>query len=105
MTVIVCPSRTLNYDGEVNKEIELKEVYGNQKSIETDIDPEEALNKLADNLSGFVIKHGDDDQVHVTYINAIYDTGNSTEFVHNKRERDLAYTNILNLAQHILSNE
>ncbi|SCL83067.1 fam-a protein [Plasmodium chabaudi adami] len=105
MTVIVCPSRTLNYDGEINQKIELKEVYENQKSIETGIDPEEALNKLGDNLSGFVIRKGDDDQVHVTYINAIYDTGNSTEFAHNKRERDLAYTNILNLAQHILSNE
>ncbi|VTZ68602.1 fam-a protein [Plasmodium chabaudi chabaudi] len=105
MTVIVCPSRTLNYDGEINQKIELKEVYENQKSIETGIDPEEALNKLGDNLSGFVIRKGDDDQVHVTYINAIYDTGNSTEFAHNKRERDLAYTNILNLAQHILSDE
>ncbi|VTZ69955.1 fam-a protein [Plasmodium chabaudi chabaudi] len=105
ITVIVCPSRTLNYDGEVNKETNLKEVYENQKSIETDIDPEEALNKLGDNLSGFVIINGDDDQVHVTYINAIYDTGNSTEFAHNKRERDLAYKKILKLAQRIVSNE
>ncbi|SCL93566.1 hypothetical protein PCHDS_000555400, partial [Plasmodium chabaudi adami] len=66
--------------------------------FELDIDPEEALNKYGDNLSGFVIRKGDDDQVHVTYINAIYDTGNSTEFAHNKREREIAYTKILNIS-------
>ncbi|CAD2099528.1 fam-a protein [Plasmodium vinckei brucechwatti] len=105
LTVIICPSRTLNYDGEVNQTIELKEVYENQKPIELDIDPEEALNKLADNLAGFVIKKGGDDQVHVTYINAIYDSGNSTETTQNIRQRAHEYTKILKLAQRIISNE
>ncbi|KEG00387.1 fam-a protein [Plasmodium vinckei vinckei] len=100
-TVIVSPSRTLNYDDEINQETDLKKFYVNAKSIETDIDPEDALTKLGDNIAGFVVKRGDDDQVHVTYINAIYDGGNSTDFSHNKRERGLTYTNILKLAQHI----
>ncbi|SCL98245.1 fam-a protein, partial [Plasmodium chabaudi adami] len=69
-TVIVCPSRTINDDTEINQETDMKEVYFNVKPIETDIDPEDALTKLGANISGFVIKRGDDDQVHVTYINA-----------------------------------
>ncbi|CAD2100768.1 fam-a protein [Plasmodium vinckei] len=104
-TVILSPSRILNYDGEINKNTELKEVYENQKPIELDIGPEEALVKLGDNLSGFVIKQGDDDQVHVTYINAIYDAGNSTETAKNIKQRDHEYKKILKLAQHIISNE
>ncbi|SCL83805.1 fam-a protein [Plasmodium chabaudi adami] len=99
--VIVCPSRTINDDTEINRETDMKEVYFNVKPIETGSDPEDALTKLGGNISGFVIKRGDDDQVHVTYINAIYDGGNSTEYAHNKRERGLTYTNILNLAQRI----
>ncbi|CAD2094642.1 fam-a protein [Plasmodium vinckei brucechwatti] len=105
LTVIICPSRTLIYDGDVNDEIKLQEVYKSQKPIELDIDPEEALNKMADNLAGFVIKKGDDDQVHVTYINAIYDSGNSTETTQNIRQRAHEYTKILKLAQRIISNE
>ncbi|CAD2083596.1 fam-a protein [Plasmodium vinckei brucechwatti] len=105
ITVIVSPSRALNYDGEINQKTSLEEVYENQKSIEFDIHPEEALNKLADNLSGFIIKQGDDDQVHVTYINAIYDAGNSTETAQNIRQRDHEYAKILKLAQRIISKE
>ncbi|SCL90479.1 hypothetical protein PCHDK_000521800, partial [Plasmodium chabaudi adami] len=99
--VIVCPSRTINDDTEINQETDMKEVYFNVKPIETDIDPEDALTKLGANISGFVIKRGDDDQVHVTYINAVYDVSNSTESIHNKRERGLTYANILSLAQRI----
>ncbi|SCL85813.1 fam-a protein [Plasmodium chabaudi adami] len=69
--VIVCPTRTLNYIGEINHETDLKEIIKNTKSIETGIDPEEALTKLADNIAGFVVKRGEDNQVHVTYINAV----------------------------------
>ncbi|CAD2096679.1 fam-a protein [Plasmodium vinckei] len=100
-TVIVSPSRAINDDDEINQETDLKEFYVKAKSIELDIDPEEALTKLGANIAGFVVKRGDDDQVYVTYINAIHDGGNSTEFSHNKRERGLTYTNILSLAQRI----
>ncbi|SCL92763.1 fam-a protein [Plasmodium chabaudi chabaudi] len=100
-TVIVCPSRTINDDTEIDKETDMKEVYFNLKAIETDIDPEDALTKLGANISGFVIKKGNDDQVHVTYINAVYDVSNSTESIHNKRERGLTYANILSLVQRI----
>ncbi|VTZ66328.1 fam-a protein [Plasmodium chabaudi chabaudi] len=100
-TVIVCPSRIINNNIEINQETDMKELYSNVKPIETDIDPEDALTQLGANISGFVIKRGDDDQVHVTYINAIHNGGDSTEFAHNKRERGLTYTNILSLAQHI----
>ncbi|CAD2096049.1 fam-a protein [Plasmodium vinckei] len=99
--VIVCPTRTLNYIGEIDQETDLKEIIKNTKSIEAEIDAEEALTKLGANIAGFVIKRGDDDQVHVTYINAIYDGGNSTEFATDKRERGLVYTNIISLAQRI----
>ncbi|CAD2083640.1 fam-a protein [Plasmodium vinckei lentum] len=104
ITVLVCPSRILNYDGEVNQKISLEEVYKNQKPIELDIDPEEALVKLSDNLSGFVIRNDeDDDQIRITYINAIYDAGNSTETAQNIRQRDHEYKKILKLAQRIIS--
>ncbi|CAD2114542.1 hypothetical protein YYG_05111 [Plasmodium vinckei petteri] len=105
ITAILSPSRALDYDGEINKNTKLKEVYENQKPIESDIGPEEALVKLGDNLSGFVIKKGDDDQVHVTYINAIYDAGNSTETAQNIKQRDHEYAKILKLAQRIISKE
>ncbi|CAD2096034.1 fam-a protein [Plasmodium vinckei] len=105
-TEILCPSRILNYDGEINKETELTKVYKNQKRAERNIDPEEALVNLGDNLSGFAIKNDEDnDQVLVTYINAIYDNGNSTEFADNKRQRDHEYTKIIKLAQRIIAND
>ncbi|VEV56195.1 fam-a protein [Plasmodium vinckei vinckei] len=103
--VIVCPTRTLNYIGEINHETDLKEIIKNTKSIETGIDPEDALTKLADNITEFVIKRTEDDKIHVTYINAIYDNGNSTEYAHNKRQRDHEYTKILKLAKRIMANE
>ncbi|VEV58754.1 fam-a protein [Plasmodium vinckei vinckei] len=104
---ILAPSRALKYDGEINKKTELTKVYKKQKPIEFDINPEEALSKLRDNLAGFVIKKGGhgDNKVHVTYINAIYDNGNSTEFADNKRQRDHEYTKILKLAQRIIDDK
>ncbi|WBY60512.1 fam-a protein [Plasmodium yoelii yoelii] len=99
-TVIICPSRALNYLGQIDDETEIKEMLENTQSIETDIDPEEALTKLGTNIAGFVVKKGDDN-VQVTYINAIYDSSNSTDFTNDKKERGLAYTNILSLAQRI----
>ncbi|WBY60508.1 fam-a protein [Plasmodium yoelii yoelii] len=69
--------------------------------IQTDVDAEEALAKLGTNIAGFVIKTGDKDKLDVTYINAIYDSGNSTDFANDKKERGLAYTNILSIAQRI----
>ncbi|CDS44054.1 fam-a protein [Plasmodium yoelii] len=99
-TVIICPSRPLNYLGQIDDETDMKEMLENTQSIETDIDPEEALTKLGTNIAGFVVKKGDDN-VQVTYINAIYDSSNSTDFTNDKKERGLAYTNILSLAQRI----
>ncbi|VTZ78715.1 fam-a protein [Plasmodium yoelii] len=99
-TVILCPSRALNYLGQIDDETDMKEMLENTQSIETDIDPEEALTKLGTNIAGFVVKKGDDN-VQVTYINAIYDSSNSTDFTNDKKERGLAYTNILSLAQRI----
>ncbi|VTZ67123.1 fam-a protein [Plasmodium chabaudi chabaudi] len=96
-TVIVCPSRILNYLGEINDEPNMKEILENTQSIEKDINAEEALTKLSNNIAGFVIKKHDD-SVEVTYINAIYEHDNSAM---DKKERDITYTNILSLAQHI----
>ncbi|VTZ78172.1 fam-a protein [Plasmodium yoelii] len=99
-TVILCPSRPLNYLGQNDGEPNMNEILENTQSIQTDIDPEEALTKLSANVAGFVVKKGEDN-VQVTYINAIYDAGNSTDFDNDKRERELAYTNILSLPQRI----
>ncbi|ETB59332.1 hypothetical protein YYC_02850 [Plasmodium yoelii 17X] len=99
-TVILCPSRPLNYLGQIYDEPNMKEILVNTQSIETNIDPEEALTKLDTNIAGFVVKKGEDN-VQVTYINAIYDSSNSTDFTNDKKERGLAYTNILSLAQRI----
>ncbi|EAA17427.1 hypothetical protein [Plasmodium yoelii yoelii] len=68
--VIVYSSRPLNYLGKFDDEPNMKEILENTQSIETDVDPEEALTKFGTNIAGFVIKKGDKDQVDVTYINA-----------------------------------
>ncbi|SCL94540.1 fam-a protein [Plasmodium chabaudi adami] len=96
-TIIVSPTRAINYEGEINQETDLKEIFKNEKSIGADIDPEEALTKLGDNIAGFVVKR-DDDQVHITYINAIIEGDNYTN---DKKNRDITYQNILSLPQHI----
>ncbi|WBY55180.1 fam-a protein [Plasmodium yoelii yoelii] len=100
-TIILCPSRALNYLGKIDDEPNMKEILENTQLIETDIDPEEALIKLDTNISGFVIKKVENDQVDVTYINAIYDDGNSTKYFYDKKERYHAYMNILSLTQRI----
>ncbi|SCL89357.1 fam-a protein [Plasmodium chabaudi chabaudi] len=96
-TVIVSPTRAIKYDGEINQETDLKKIFENEKSIEADIDPEEALTKLGDNIAGFVVKR-DDDQVHITYINAIVEGDNYTT---DKKNRDITYKNILSIPQQI----
>ncbi|CAD2102598.1 fam-a protein [Plasmodium vinckei brucechwatti] len=100
-TVIICPSRTLNYLNVINEEVNTKEMLKYTRSIEIGIDAEEALTKLGTNISGFVIKKDNNDQVHVTYINSIYDDGHSTDFIHDKKNRDITYTNIVSLKHHI----
>ncbi|VEV54537.1 fam-a protein [Plasmodium vinckei vinckei] len=97
IAVIVCPSRILNYLGEINDEPNMKEILENTQPIETGIGAEEALTKLANNLSGFIIKKRDDD-VEVTYINAIFEHDNSAA---DKRYRNITYRNILRLAKRI----
>ncbi|ETB56123.1 hypothetical protein YYC_05852 [Plasmodium yoelii 17X] len=99
--VILCPSRALNYIGQNDDETDIKKMLVSTQPIQTDVDAEEALAKLGTNIAGFVIKTGDKDKLDVTYINAIYDAGNSTEYENDKRERELAYTNILSLPQRI----
>ncbi|EAA16241.1 fam-a protein, fragment [Plasmodium yoelii] len=99
--VILCPSRALNYIGQNDDETDIKKMLVSTQPIQTDVDAEEALAKLGTNIAGFVIKTGDKDKLDVTYINAIYDSGNSTDFANDKKERGLAYTNILSIAQRI----
>ncbi|SCL86208.1 fam-a protein [Plasmodium chabaudi adami] len=96
-TVIVCPTRALNYIGAIVKKTNLIEFLHSAKPIETDINAEEALVKLCSNIAGYIIKHRDD-SVEVTYINAICEFRN---YNNNKRDRDITYTNILNLAKNI----
>ncbi|CDU20358.1 hypothetical protein YYC_01144 [Plasmodium yoelii 17X] len=97
-TVIVCPTRTINFIGAINKKTNLKDFLENTKPIQTDIGGEEALIKLASNIAGYIIKHRGNN-VEVTYINAIYNSGNSTNFDDDKSYRDIIYTNIQRLAQ------
>ncbi|WBY56519.1 fam-a protein [Plasmodium yoelii yoelii] len=97
-TVILCPSRPLNYFGQIDSGPNMKEILENTQSIETDIDPEEALTKLGTNIAGFVVKKRAD-KVQVNYINVIYDAGNSTDYDNDKKERYSTYINILRLAQ------
>ncbi|KEG00739.1 hypothetical protein YYE_04570 [Plasmodium vinckei vinckei] len=96
-TVILCPSRTLNHLCLADEKPNMKEILENTRSIEDDIDAEEALSKLGANIAGFVVKRGGDNQVHVTYINAIYDDGHSPDSIHDKRNRCITYINILSL--------
>ncbi|SCL82597.1 fam-a protein [Plasmodium chabaudi chabaudi] len=105
MTVIVCPSRVLDFDGEINKETELKDIYKNQKLIETDIDPVEALNKYGDNIAGFIIKNDEkNDQVRITYINAIYDNVDPNEVSRNLKHRTDEFKKITELSEKITPN-
>ncbi|SCL88393.1 hypothetical protein PCHCB_000519000, partial [Plasmodium chabaudi chabaudi] len=100
-TVIVCPTRAINYIGGIVKKTNLIEFLHSTKPIETDIKAEQALDKLRSNIAGYIIKHRDD-SVEVTYINAICEFRN---YNNNKRDRDITYTNILNLAKSMGSNK
>ncbi|CAD2092927.1 fam-a protein [Plasmodium vinckei brucechwatti] len=95
--VIVCPSRILNYLGEIDDEPNMKEILENTQPIEKGIGAEEALIKLANNIAGFIIKKRND-HVEVIYINAIYEHDNS---ITDKKERDITYKNVLSLAERI----
>ncbi|ETB59348.1 hypothetical protein YYC_02866 [Plasmodium yoelii 17X] len=99
-TVILCPSRALNYLGIIGDEPNMKEILENTQLIETDIDPEEALTKLDTNIAGFVVKKCNNG-VQITYINAVYDSGNSIEYAYDKRDIYFVYMNILSLEQRI----
>ncbi|SCL86466.1 hypothetical protein PCHDS_000509800, partial [Plasmodium chabaudi adami] len=68
-TVIVCPTRTINFFGAIVKKTNLIEFFEMTRRIETDINAEQALVNLCSNIAGFIIKHRDD-SVEVTYINA-----------------------------------
>ncbi|KEG00596.1 fam-a protein [Plasmodium vinckei vinckei] len=97
-TVILCPSTTMNHLNDSDEEINMKEMLNNAKPIETDIDAEEALMKLGNNISGFIIKKDDDeDEVDVTYINSIYDNGCVSDIFRNKKERIKKYSFIIGL--------
>ncbi|SCL84064.1 hypothetical protein PCHCB_000502200, partial [Plasmodium chabaudi chabaudi] len=69
-TVIVCPTRTINFFGAIVKKTNLIEFFEMTRRIETDINAEQALVNLCSNIAGFIIKHRDD-SVEVTYINAV----------------------------------
>ncbi|CAD2084719.1 fam-a protein [Plasmodium vinckei lentum] len=86
ITVVVFPSRSLNYLNDSDKEVNTKEMLKNAKSIETDIDAEEAFMKLGATISGFIIKKGNHDEVHLTYINAAYDDGHAIGCFNDKRD-------------------
>ncbi|WBY54835.1 fam-a protein [Plasmodium yoelii yoelii] len=60
-----CPSTNLNYLNDIDKEVNMKEMLENTRSIETDIDYEEALTILGTNIVKFVIKKGDKDEADV----------------------------------------
>ncbi|VTZ66920.1 fam-a protein [Plasmodium chabaudi chabaudi] len=100
-TVIVCPTRTINFFATIVKKTNLIDFFEMTRPIGTDISAEEALARLRSNIAGFIIKHRDD-SVEVTYINAICEFRN---FNNNKRDRDITYTNILNLAKSMGSNK
>ncbi|CDU19186.1 hypothetical protein YYC_04126 [Plasmodium yoelii 17X] len=95
-TVIVCPSRILNYLGEIDQKTNLIEIFEDTRSIETGISPEGALIKLRANIAGYVIKQKND-SVHVTYINSIYDDPRYTESIYDRRNRGMTYSNLLAL--------
>ncbi|SCL85297.1 fam-a protein [Plasmodium chabaudi chabaudi] len=102
LTVILCPSTTLNYLNDSDEEVNMKEMLENTRAIETGIDPEEALTKLGANLSGFIIKKDDDeDEVDVTYINSIYDNGCVSDVFCNKKERIKKYSFIMSLEKNL----
>ncbi|VTZ70671.1 fam-a protein [Plasmodium chabaudi chabaudi] len=94
-TVIVCPTRTINFFGTIVKKTNLIEFLENTKPIETYINAEKALAKLGSNIAGYIIKHRDDN-VEVTYINAICERRN---FNINKIDRDIIYATILDLVE------
>ncbi|SCL87759.1 hypothetical protein PCHCB_000517000, partial [Plasmodium chabaudi chabaudi] len=69
-TVIVCPTRTINFFATIVKKTNLIDFFEMTRPIGTDISAEEALARLRSNIAGFIIKHRDD-SVEVTYINAV----------------------------------
>ncbi|SCM04289.1 fam-a protein [Plasmodium chabaudi adami] len=102
LTVILCPSTTLNYLNNSDEEVNMKDMLENTRPIETGIDAEEALTKLGNNLSGVIIRKDDDeDEVDVTYINSIYDNGCVSDVFCNKKERIKKYSFIMNLEDNL----
>ncbi|SCL83517.1 fam-a protein [Plasmodium chabaudi adami] len=92
-TVILCPSININYLNKNQDDINVKELLEDVKPIETNIDAEEALIKLASNISGFIIKKNED-SVDVTYIHSIYNGDKTTHFLEDlrhKRDRSKKY--------------
>ncbi|CAD2099331.1 fam-a protein [Plasmodium vinckei petteri] len=94
-TVILCPSININYLNEDIGDTDMLELLENVKPIETDINVKEALTKMADNISGFIIKKNQD-SVDLTYINSIYNNDSSfLESFRNKRDRAKKYVYIM----------
>ncbi|SCL83122.1 fam-a protein [Plasmodium chabaudi chabaudi] len=96
-TVILCPSINMNYLNKNQDDINVKELLEDVKPIETNIDAEEALIKLASNISGFIIKKNED-SVDVTYIHSIYNGDKATHFLEDlrlKRDRSKKYSYIM----------
>ncbi|KEG01632.1 hypothetical protein YYE_03732 [Plasmodium vinckei vinckei] len=69
-TVILCPSININYLNNDISWMDMPELLENVKPIETDINAEEALTKMAANISGFIIKKNKD-SVDLIYINSV----------------------------------
>ncbi|SCL96301.1 hypothetical protein PCHDK_000549900, partial [Plasmodium chabaudi adami] len=98
ITVILFPTRNLKYDYDFRGNIDLKEMLERAEPINDDADPEETLLNLNANVSGFVIRKIEGDKVDITYLNAIFNDGRSSDYIYDRRNGVFTTKNIVHMA-------
>ncbi|CAD2091049.1 fam-a protein [Plasmodium vinckei lentum] len=99
ITVILCPTRVIRYELDINGNINTKEMLENSKSIYHDgMDPDEALSKLNSNLSGLIIKKGDNELINIIYINAYLNYDFNSDFYNDRKQGVFMHRSIMEIA-------
>ncbi|SCL82896.1 fam-a protein [Plasmodium chabaudi chabaudi] len=98
VTVILCPTRVLKYDTDFRGNIDMKEMLERAEPINDDADPEETLLNLNANVSGFIIRKIEGDQVDITYLNAIFKDDRRSDYIEDRRHGRAAVSGIIHLS-------
>ncbi|CAD2103380.1 fam-a protein [Plasmodium vinckei] len=99
ITVIICPTRVIRYELDISGNINTKEMLEKSKSIYHDgMNPDEALSKLNSNLSGIVIKKGNNDLLNITYVNVYLNYDYNIDFYSDRKQGNYMHRSIMHIA-------